>query len=118
MKRHFLQVALFAFVTLFALSCKKSSTSNNGTYFVKIKKNGTWISFATTAGELGPDGFNAAYTDFGVSAITTSGTERFDLTVQINGTNFATGTYHSSTIVSHPLYQHQLYLPAQCHRHA
>jgi hypothetical protein len=97
MRLRLLQGIFVATVFLFASSCKKKSddpgTSTN--YFVKVKKNGNWVEYPTTAGELGPDLFNPALTDLGVSAQSASGDDRFDLTVQVSGSSFTPGTYTS-----------------------
>jgi hypothetical protein len=108
MRIKFLQCALFAFISIIAISCKKETESSNNTdYFVKIKKDGVWLNFPTAniAGELGPDGFDPANLDLGVAAQTADGTQRLDLTVQIVATSFPTGTYHSSDLVQHPYVQ-------------
>ena len=87
---------LFAIIILFTTSCKKDSgTGTSSDYYVKIKKNGAWVNYPIIAGELGPDLANSALTDLGVTASTTNHDETFDLTIQISGSAFATGTYNS-----------------------
>ena len=89
-------LALLGIVLLFTTSCKKESKNDGNTdYYVKIKKNGAWVSFPAVAGELGPDLGNSALIDLGVTAASTNGNERFDLTVQLSGTTFPIGTYTS-----------------------
>ena len=91
-----LSKCLFVSLFIFLLSCKKSSpTDTNPDSYVKIKKNGTWKTYAKAYGDLGPDLINAAKTDFGVSAYTDDQTENFDLSVQVDGSMFGTGTYNS-----------------------
>jgi hypothetical protein len=102
----FLNYAAMAFLLVFAVSCKKETTSNptSTDYYVKIKKDGAWITYtgSQTAGEIGPDGFDPANIDFGVSASSADAKERFDLTVQLVSNTFPAGTYHSSYLVDHP----------------
>lgn len=90
-----IRLAVVTTILFCAASCKKDSTSSTPDQYVKIKKNGTWKTYTKVAGELGPDLGDAAKTDFGVSAFTDDNAESFDLTVQINGSNFAAGTYNS-----------------------
>ncbi len=89
------RLALCTIILFCAASCKKDSTSSTPDQYVKIKKNGTWKTYSKVAGELGPDLLNSSKTDFGVSAFTDDNAESFDLTIQINGSNFVTGTYYS-----------------------
>ena len=74
------------------LSCKKNNDSD---YYVKLKINGNWVTWTTVAGELGPDLGNSTKTDFGVTANDDSQQNVFDFTIQIDGSNFNTGTYTS-----------------------
>ncbi len=86
---------LFLFsASLFFVSCKKEK-NNNDAYFVKIKKDGTWLSFPSVAGELGPDLLDASHTNLGVTGVTTDNKERFDLIIQVEGANLTTGVYNS-----------------------
>jgi uncharacterized protein (UPF0333 family) len=74
-------------------SCKKNSDSN---YYVKLKINGTWVTWKTALGELGPDLADASKTDLGVTANDDAGKDVFDLSIQIDGSNFTTGSYDSN----------------------
>lgn len=94
MKKSICQSALLLLVSLILLSCKKDKNADDS-YFVKIKKDGTWISFPSVSGELGPDLLNASYTNLGIAAVTTDRKERFDLIIQVEGSNLATGVYKS-----------------------
>ena len=86
-------------LTVFSLfGCKKNSGDD---YFVKLKINGNWETWSQNViGELGPDFANPAKTDFGVTSYNDAQTDGFDLTIQIDGSNFTTGTYESDD----PLY--------------
>lgn len=79
---------------LFLAGCKKDN-NDDPDYYVKLKINGNWVTWKTVAGELGPDLANAAKTDFGVTANDDGLTQVFDLTIQVDGPNFTTGTYTS-----------------------
>ena len=81
-----------AFILLFA-SCKKDSTDSNSSY-VKFKKNGEWITYKAL-GELGPDLGDATLTDLGVTGYSDDKKNGFDITIQVKGTAFNTGSYSS-----------------------
>lgn len=83
------------------VSCKKDSADANPDSYLKFKKNGTWVTYSHALGELGPDLYNSAKTDFGVSAFSDDMTEIFDFTIQIDGSNFTTGTYSSDNYPTH-----------------
>jgi hypothetical protein len=85
-------VVLLVFFSFF--SCKKDSGGTNG-YYVKLKINGNWVTWKTVVGELGPDFGNPAKTDLGVTGNDDAMKDVFDLTIQIDGSNFATGSYAS-----------------------
>ncbi len=82
-----LLIAAFSF-----FSCKKNSDNN---YFVKLKINGSWVTWKVVVGELGPDLGDPTKTDFGVTANDDAMKDVFDLTIQIDGSNFTTGSYDS-----------------------
>jgi hypothetical protein len=86
-------ILLFAILSFF--SCKKNSDSNNTDYYVKLRINGNWVTWKTVVGEIGPDLADATKTDFGVTANDNSNTDVFDISVQVDGHNFTTGTYDS-----------------------
>ena len=79
---------------LFLISCGK----DNDDYFVKLKINGNWVTWKTVAGELGPDLANSSKTDLGVTANDDAMTQVFDISIQVDGSNFNTGTYDSDNL--------------------
>ncbi|MEO8404982.1 MAG: hypothetical protein ABI480_10315 [Chitinophagaceae bacterium] len=87
-----LKLILCLFVVTGILSCSKNHDSK---YYVKLKINGTWVTWEKAIGELGPDLANAAKTDFGVTANNDNSSDIFDLSVQVDGPNFNTGIYDS-----------------------
>ena len=92
--RSFSALAIGALLII-TISCKKNSTGTYGNSYLKIKKNGTWVTYPAI-GELGPDFADDSKTDFGVTAVSEDQNERFDLTIQIDGHNFQTGTYNTT----------------------
>ena len=95
MKKFNLTTMVLLLATLSFFSCSKKSDND---YFVKLKINGNWVTWKTVIGELGPDLANASKTDLGVTANNDASTDVFDLTIQINGSNFTTGTYASDNL--------------------
>ncbi|RYZ00124.1 MAG: hypothetical protein EOO11_02695 [Chitinophagaceae bacterium] len=95
MTRRLLSGLLLAALFLFVSSCKKNGDDDDTNYFVKVKKNGSWVEYPIVAGELGPDLADPSFTNLGVAAQTANGSERLDLTIQVSGTNLTTGTYVS-----------------------
>ena len=84
---------IFLLITAFCFfSCKKNSESN---YYVKLKINGNWVTWKTVVGELGPDLADASKTDFGVTANNDAMTDVFDISIQVDGSTFNTGSYDS-----------------------
>ena len=83
-----------------ATSCKKDSEPGTDTnYYVKIKKDGTWYTWTKYAlGEMGPDGFDPNNVDLGVDGMSDDMKDRFNITMQKQGTSFSTGTYDSDNI--------------------
>jgi hypothetical protein len=97
-----LHTLLLLSLVFVAFSCKKASHSN--TYsdsYAKIKKNGTWITYVGL-GELGPDLGDNTKTDLGVSGSSTDMKDAFNISIQIDGSNFTTGNYSSD--ISTPYY--------------
>ena len=75
-----------------ATSCKKDSEPATDTnYFVKFKKDGTWVTWTIANGEIGPDGFDPSKVDFGVAAMSDDGKDRIDIDMQQPGSTFTTG---------------------------
>lgn len=91
MKINYLKLLLLLTAISF-FSCKKKSDND---YFVKLKINGNWVTWKTVVGELGPDLADASKTDLGVTANDDAGKDVFDLSIQIDGNNFTTGSYDS-----------------------
>jgi hypothetical protein len=88
---------LFTGLVVFSVSCKKNPAADKPDSYIKIKKNGTWKTYSKAAGDLGPDLINAAKTDFDVTAYTEDLSENFDITVQVDGSNFTAGTYTNNS---------------------
>lgn len=86
----FLLIAL----TLLFSACKKNS-GNDPEYFLKFKLNGNWVTHKAAVGELGPDLADDSYTNLGITGNSDNGNEVFDITIQVAGSNFATGTYNT-----------------------
>lgn len=88
---------MFLLTVLAFISCKKDSsgTNSNTDYYVKFKMNGNWVTWKTVAGELGPDLADASKTDFGVTANDDAQKNVLDLSVQVDGSTFNTGSYDS-----------------------
>ncbi len=85
----------FYLILTFFISCKKNHSSESaGDSWVKIKKNGAWITYQG-AGELGPDLSDQTKTNLGVTGVSGDQKERFDLTIQVDGPNLPAGTYNS-----------------------
>lgn len=76
-------------------ACKKDGGTEFSSY-VKIKKDGVWTTYQGL-GELGPDLANPTKTDLGISATSADYSFTFDISIQINGNNFTTGTYNTDT---------------------
>jgi hypothetical protein len=97
MRKSILTGLILVLASLVLVSCKKDDTPDNNTsYYVKVKKDGTWLTWTGFAkGEMGPDGFDASLVDLGVTGVSDDGSERLDLTLQKTGTSFDPGTYDS-----------------------
>lgn len=95
MKQKNLLGLLFIALVIISASCKKSGANSASDSYLKIKMNGTWITYKNALGELGPDLGNASKTDLGLTATSDDSKNVFDFTVQINGSNFTTGVYDS-----------------------
>jgi hypothetical protein len=94
MKTSSLKIIVLLLTILSFYSCKKDSSGTSG-YYVKFKLNGNWVTWKTVVGELGPDLGNPAKTDLGVTANDDAQNNVLDISIQIDGSNFATGTYAS-----------------------
>jgi hypothetical protein len=93
MKIKFIKTTVLVFVIVSFFSCKKDSSSD---YYVKFKLNGNWVTWKkVVAGELGPDLADPSKTDLGVTGNDDEMKNVFDISIQINGSNFTTGTYDS-----------------------
>lgn len=91
---------LFLFLAVSTFSCSKKSDSSGDSY-VKFKLNGEWVTY-DGLGELGPDLGNATLTDLGVTGTSKDRKNTFDISIQINGSDFKTGLYASD---QYPDYQ-------------
>ena len=96
MSKKLFNALLLIVLSVTVISCKKDSPSNtNGDSYVKIKKNGTWVTYQGL-GDLGPDLIDNTKIDFGVTGVSQDQKERFDFSIQLDGSNFPTGTYNSN----------------------
>ena len=66
--------------------------------YFKITKDGVEKSYPAVAGELGPDLGNPAYTNLGIRGQTEDGSDILDLTIQVTGQTFSTGSYSSDNL--------------------
>jgi hypothetical protein len=91
------KATIFLLAILAFVSCKKDSSDSNvsSDYYVKFKMNGNWVTWKTAVGELGPDLADATKTDFGVTANDDAQKNILDISVQVDGSNFNTGSYDS-----------------------
>src|SRR5688572_2144904 len=81
---------------VFSLSCQKDTDGDtNSGYFVKIRKNGSWVNYTEVAGEFGPDLSDPTKTDLLVIGGSNDQNETFDITIQVDGNNLPAGTYSS-----------------------
>lgn len=94
MKMKFFHYLLFVSLAFVSFSCKKDSNSTNSDSYVKIKKNGNWITYKGL-GELGPDLGDNTKIDLGISGASADNKDNFDISIQLDGNNFPTGTYSS-----------------------
>jgi hypothetical protein len=86
---------LLLLLVVLTFSCKKDATSKaDSDSYVKIKKNGAWITYAGL-GELGPDLGDASLTDLVVSGASADGKEVFNISIQMDGPDLTAGTYSS-----------------------
>lgn len=96
------KLLLLLVVVLLVASCKKDTdTKDSNSSYVKFKLNGDWVTYKWL-GELGPDLGDATLTDLGISGYSDDQKNTFNISIQINGTNFTTGTYLSD---QYPLYR-------------
>src|SRR5437773_7961158 len=99
MKFKNIKTLIFLSAALAIFSCKKDSSGSNSTtnpdYYVKFKMNGNWATWKTVVGELGPDLGDPAKTDFGVTANDDAQKNILDISIQVDGSNFTTGSYDS-----------------------
>ena|SRR5689334_15374474 len=94
MKKHPLLIVTIVFAYLFS-SCSKSNSSPSA--YLKLKINGTWVTYNYALSELGPDLSNPAKTDLAVSANNKSQTEVFGISIQSDN-QITTGTYASDDL--------------------
>lgn len=95
MKIKILNKLLILSLALLFFSCKKeSNSSNTPDSYVKIKKDGNWITYPAV-GELGVDLNDDTKTNFSISASSTDQKEYFSMDIQIDGSILPIGTYSS-----------------------
>lgn len=94
MKNTILVKLLFLFLVFISFSCKKDSNSTSSDSYVKFKMNGEWITYKGL-GELGPDLGDNTKIDLGVTGNSDDSKTVFDISIQLDGNNFPTGTYFS-----------------------
>src|ERR1043166_2334663 len=87
-------LGLLAVISFF--SCSKGS-SDKADYYVKLKIDGNWITWKVVTGELGADLADASKTDFGITANNDAMKDVFDISIQVTGSIFNTGTYESDS---------------------
>lgn len=75
-------------------SCKKEAATDSK-YYVKFKKNGTWITWTYALGELGPDLIDDSKTNLGIVGYTENGKGQINLSIQVDGPVLGTGVYNS-----------------------
>lgn len=96
MKLRLLSLKTLLLLTAFSFfACKKNSDND---YYVKLKIDGTWITWKVVAGELGPDLGDPTKTDIGVTANDDAMKDVFDIAIQVDGTTFNTGSYDSDNM--------------------
>lgn len=94
MEKNTLGKLLFLLLILVATSCKKDSTPSDNDSYVKFKLNGNWVTYKAL-GEIGPDLGDATKTDIGVDGYSDDKKNAFSISIQIDGSDFKTGTYLS-----------------------
>ena len=87
---------LFLFLLLcvpFFFSCNKDSSADDSTYYLKLKIKGNWVTWKTTAGQLGKT-TNPVRSGFSLMGKNDSGVEDFNIQANVdNLPNFTPGTY-------------------------
>jgi hypothetical protein len=79
-------------------SCKKDNDKSQPAeegYYVKLKIDGTWVTWKVVAGELGEDLADPTKTDFGVTANDDAMKDVFDISIQVDGGTVVAGDYAS-----------------------
>lgn len=91
MKKQLLYAA-FAVLTITTFSCKKDS--DNPDYYLKMKVNGSWITYTTAIAENGPDLGDPSLHDLVVNGYSSDQKDIFSIAIQKNEP-IGTGTYHT-----------------------
>lgn len=94
MKRNTPCQFLFLLLIIVFASCKKDSSPSNNDSYIKFKLNGNWVTYKAL-GELGPDLGDATKTDIGIDGYSDDKKNGFSISIQIDGSDFKTGTYSS-----------------------
>lgn len=110
MKLSIIPKLFFLFVVFAITSCKKEANKDNIDSYLKFKMNGQWITYQAV-GELGPDLMTPSKTDLGVTGWSDDKTTTFDLSIQIDGSDFKTGSY-STDDSRYYMVINYLYFPA------
>ena len=82
---------------ILSLSCQKDADGDPGgsAYFLKFKKNGTWVNYTLVEGESGPTATDPNTTYVQVFGGSNDQNETLDISVQVDGNNVPAGTYVS-----------------------
>lgn len=92
--KKFLPLALVAGV-LSLSSCKKDSDTASSENYLKLKVNGSWVTWNKVNSELGKDLLDATKTNFTLMGSDDAVNTVFDISVQVDGSNLGSGTYSS-----------------------
>ncbi|MBC8032979.1 MAG: hypothetical protein H7Y03_02455 [Chitinophagaceae bacterium] len=92
--KNFPGLLLIAFALLTS-SCKKDNEDKKENYYVKIKIDGTWVTWTKVAGELGQDLGDATKTNLTIAGSDDASKTVFDFSLQVEDTKISIGTYKS-----------------------
>ncbi len=92
-----LYLLLFCSLCFSFSSCKKDSTkeNNDSEYYVKLKIDGSWVTWTNGLAELGPDLDDNTKTNFSFVGNSPDGNQMFGISFQVDGTSISQGTYSS-----------------------
>src|SRR6476620_7006910 len=89
MKKHCLLIVTIVFA-YFCSSCSKSNSSSSA--YLKLKINGSWVTYNNALSDLGLDLGDPSKIDLGISANNQSQTEVFNISIQSDN-QITTGSY-------------------------